>query len=134
METESSVSSCEPKGFLPPCLLLLLRERPGHGYDLVERLKPFGVADGDPGGVYRALRAMERDGLARSDWGPSEAGPARRTYRITLDGLAMLDHKARELAETRGALDIYLLRYALLSSGSAPANGAGRNGGERHGS
>jgi len=27
-----------PKNFLRPCLLLLLRERPAHGYELRERL------------------------------------------------------------------------------------------------
>lgn len=98
-------------------MLLLLREAPGHGYELVDRLKPFGVGDSDPGGVYRALRALERDGLARSAWRPSEAGPARRTYHLTAQGLRALDGLVRGLQETRTTLDTYLDRYR---SGDAP--------------
>ena len=41
-----------PKNFLRACLLLLLREQPAHGYELLERLRPFGFARDDPGGLY----------------------------------------------------------------------------------
>jgi PadR family transcriptional regulator PadR len=103
---------CEPRQFLQPCLLLLLSERPGHGYELVERLKPFGVAEGDSGGVYRTLRALERNGLASSVWRPSDAGPARRTYHLTDEGRLMLDRLVTEVRDTKRALDDYLERYS----------------------
>ncbi|MCA1680840.1 MAG: helix-turn-helix transcriptional regulator, partial [Actinobacteria bacterium] len=45
-----------PKNFLRPCLLLLLREAPAHGYELLDRLRAFGFEGSDPGGLYRALR------------------------------------------------------------------------------
>ena len=48
-----------PKNFLRPCLLLLLREQPAHGYELLERLRPLGFGRDDPGGLYRALRSLE---------------------------------------------------------------------------
>ena len=54
-----------PRNFLRPCLLLLLREQPAHGYELLERLRTFGFAR-DPGGLYRALRGLEQDGFVRS--------------------------------------------------------------------
>jgi len=106
------VHVCEPRQFLQPCLLLLLKERPGHGYELVDRLKPFGVGDGDSGGVYRTLRALERNGLARSVWRPSDAGPARRTYHLTDEGMQTLERMAAEVRDTKRALDEYLDRYS----------------------
>jgi PadR family transcriptional regulator PadR len=53
------------KGFLKPCLLLLLRERPDHGYDLVVRLAPLGLGEEESASVYRALRELEHEQL---DW------------------------------------------------------------------
>ncbi len=99
-----------PKNFLRACLLLLLKEQPAHGYDLVERLKDFGF-DKDPGGVYRALRALERDGLLHSAWEASPAGPARRGYELTWEGEEMLAAWSATLAGSRAVLDQYLRRY-----------------------
>ena len=50
---------------------LLLSEGQSHGYDLLVRLADFGVKV-DPGGLYRTLRAFEREGLVRSRWETSE--------------------------------------------------------------
>lgn len=105
----------EPRNFLQCCLLLLLRERPAHGYELFERLKPFGLAEGDPGTVYRRLRALERQGMLGSRWEPSEAGPRRRTYHLTERGEELLGVWSGVLAETRALLDYYLGRHAAVS-------------------
>src|SRR3954465_8303132 len=75
-----------PKNFLRPCILLLLREQPAHGYELLERLRAFGFSGTDPGGLYRALRALETDGLVHSAWEASTLGPERRIYEITRAG------------------------------------------------
>ena len=99
------------------CLLLLLKEQPGHGYDLVERLKDFGF-DKDPGGVYRALRALERDGLLHSAWEASPAGPARRGYELTWEGEQMLAAWSATLADSRAMLDKYLTRYQGTHAGT----------------
>jgi PadR family transcriptional regulator PadR len=111
---------CEPRNFLRPCLLLLLREAPDHGYDLLDRLRTLGVADTDPGGVYRALRALERDGLVHSDWTPSAAGPARRTYHLSPAGDRALEGWATALAQVRDAMETYLRRYARLRAAAPP--------------
>ena len=107
--------SCEPRNFLRPCLLLLLKECADHGYGLVERLKPMGVADGNPGAVYRTLRDLERAGLTRSGWKASPAGPARRVYRLTPEGEDALDAWGNALSITHRALGEYLVRHALAS-------------------
>ena len=100
-----------PKNFLRACLLLLLREQPAHGYELLERLRPFGFARDDPGGLYRALRALERDGFVRSAWQASHAGPDRRIYELTRAGMEELHRHAKRLAHARETVDVFLSRY-----------------------
>ena len=99
-----------PKNFLRPCLLLLLSEGQAHGYDLLVRLTDFGVKV-DPGGLYRTLRAFEREGLVRSRWETSNSGPARRTYVLTPEGDNWLRLWGGTLRESRRFLDRFLDRY-----------------------
>jgi PadR family transcriptional regulator PadR len=108
------MAELEPRNFLQPCLLLLLREQPDHGYELAARLRPMHDGDGDAGGVYRALRSLERQGLVRSEWQTSDVGPARRTYYVTPDGVSCLDSLADSLGQTHEALHIFLDRYARV--------------------
>jgi PadR family transcriptional regulator PadR len=108
------MAELEPRKFLQPCLLLLLMERPDHGYELALRLRPMHDGEGDPGSVYRALRGLERHGLVRSEWSRSAAGPARRTYFITDAGVACLDDLADGLRSTRTAVQVFLERYARV--------------------
>ena len=100
-----------PRSFLRPCVLLLLREAPAHGYDLLERLRAFGFNGSDPGGLYRTLRGLESEGLVRSAWEPSASGPDRRIYELTRAGMEDLHSHVRALAETRRVLDRLLSRY-----------------------
>ena len=101
----------QPKNFLRPCLLLLLRERAAHGYDLLERLRPLGFTGEDPGRLYRALRALEKEGLVRSAWEHSKAGPDRRIYELTRAGMEELHRASIALAATRDSLHVFLSRY-----------------------
>jgi DNA-binding PadR family transcriptional regulator len=125
------MAELEPRNFLQPGLLLLLMEQPDHGYELAARLRPMHDGEGDPGSVYRALRGLERQGLVRSEWNPSDAGPARRTYYITDDGVAGLDDLADGLRTTRAAVQVFLERYARLVAADHRArqevNGHDRN-------
>jgi poly-beta-hydroxybutyrate-responsive repressor len=108
---EAAVEPTLPENFLRPCLLLLLREQPAHGYDLLERLRPFGLEPSDTGRLYRALRALEHEGLVHSAWERSKSGPDRRTYQLTRPGMEELHRHARALAGTRGLMDAFLGRY-----------------------
>jgi PadR family transcriptional regulator PadR len=101
-----------PRNYLRPCLLLLIAEAPSHGYDLLERLGELGLPAADPGGLYRALRALERERLVTSHWETSGAGPARRTYVITDEGTEWLHAWAGALAEGRRMVGLFLQRYA----------------------
>ena len=95
------------------CLLLFLAEAPAHGYDLLERIREFGF-ERDPGTIYRALRAMEHEGLVQSVWEPSLVGPDRRRYELTEGGARGLDAWVRQLKLTRLLLARYLDRHDAL--------------------
>jgi poly-beta-hydroxybutyrate-responsive repressor len=117
------MSGSEPRHFIQPCLLLLLAERPDHGYDLVERLRQLGIDETDSASVYRTLRTLEHAGWVGSAWTPSRSGPARRTYHLTADGYAALDAGATEYRGVRAVLDGFIQRYDVLQ-GSAAAPGS----------
>ncbi len=78
-----------PRNYLRACLLLLIGEQPAHGYDLHEQISQVGLANVDPGGLYRALRVMEQDGLVAVVVGalqrrprPADLPPHRRRRRL----------------------------------------------------
>lgn len=99
--------------FVEPALLLLLAERPRHGYDLVESL-PDVTGDArrvDMGNLYRLLRALEREGLVASSWDEGATGPAKRVYTLTEAGRAVLDRWAESLPEVRSVVDAFVERY-----------------------
>jgi PadR family transcriptional regulator PadR len=98
-----------PKNFLQPCLLLLVLEQPGYGYDLVGRLKPLGIND-DAASVYRALRLLEHDGAVTSSWRTSDTGPARRVYNLTETGETILRQWVAALEDTSISLARWLER------------------------
>jgi poly-beta-hydroxybutyrate-responsive repressor len=98
--------------FQVAALLLLLRERPTHGYDLLERLPALtGEERVDVGNLYRVLRALEEQGLVASEWDESLPGPAKRTYELTGAGRASLDRWAAALTHTRTHIDRFLQLY-----------------------
>jgi len=98
--------------FQVAAILLLLNERPGHGYDLLERLPPvIGEERVDVGNLYRVLRALEEQGLVASEWDETVPGPAKRTYELSDAGAAALERWAMALTETRTRIDSFLHRY-----------------------
>ena len=104
-----------PRNYLRASLLLLIAETPAHGYDLLEQIAHLGLRSVDPGGLYRALRVMEKDGLVESWWEHSSAGPARRSYRLTDEGIEWLHAWAGALREGRRYLTAYLERYDSIA-------------------
>jgi len=110
-----TAGSSWPRGYLRPCLLLLIAENGCHGYDLLDRLEELGTPPIDAGTLYRNLRAMERDRLVDSRWEVSPTGPARRTYRITPMGETELSSWVEILIDGKRSLEAILVRCAALS-------------------
>src|SRR6476661_8631773 len=98
--------------FVEPSILLLLRERPLHGYELIERLPELaGEGRIDVGNLYRLLRALEAEGLVSSEWSAELPGPAKRTYELTPEGRRLLDRWAEALREAQSDVQSFLDRY-----------------------
>lgn len=116
-----------PKSLLHPCLLLLLKEEPDYGYDLVTRLKKLGIDD-DSASVYRALRALEEQHAVSSHWHTSSTGPARRVYLLTPVGEEQLHAAVEAAIEMHATIQRYFCRYAaaesLQAASGRPAVGA----------
>jgi poly-beta-hydroxybutyrate-responsive repressor len=108
--------------FVEPTLLLLLRERPLHGYELLERIPELGVEGRvDIGNLYRLLRSLEQEGLVSSEWSADLPGPAKRTYELTDEGRRLLDRWAEALRRAQGTIEGFLERYE--ASLAMPASG-----------
>jgi len=120
-----------PRGFLRPCILLLLGEQPAHGYELLGRLRALGFMQptkkgryADGGGLYRALHSLEAEGLVISACEhsgrerPGRGGP-RRTYALTGSGREELHRRAQTLLEARKSVGEFASRYERAAS-SAP--------------
>ena len=98
--------------FAEPAVLLLLRERRAHGYELLDALPTLtGEARVDMGNLYRVLRALEEDGLVRSEWQADAPGPAKRMYELSAEGRRLLDEWAQALRRSRERIDSFLERY-----------------------
>ena len=103
------------RGMIQPRLLLSLAKQKSHGYELMELLGKAGDAP-DPGSLYRTLRTLEEEGLVRSAWDTSNAGPARRVYELTDLGVEYLHTWVVDIRKTRQGLDDFLADYETYSS------------------
>lgn len=108
---EAKRSPVLPANYLRSCLLLLLLEGTAHGYQLAERVGELGLGGADRGGVYRALRGMEEDGLVISRWEESSGTPPRRTYETTPAGFDELTQGADSLRQALGHISGFLARF-----------------------
>jgi len=98
--------------FLQPWLLLLLRNGPAHGYQLIDMLNRNEDTPGiDPGFLYRTLRHFEQEGLVNSSWDMQGPGPARGVYEITPDGIEYLRTWVEHVRNTRERLGRFIDSY-----------------------
>ena len=92
-------------------LLVVLADRPTHGYELLELLPGLSGEDRvDVGNLYRTLRALEEEGLVASEWSADLPGPTKRTYTLTDEGRAVLAAWLRAVAALRDRLQVFLDR------------------------
>lgn len=97
--------------YVAGCLMLVLADRPAYGYELKRELDDLGLDGLERGRIYRALRAMEAEGLVVSHWDTAGRGPARRTYNLTERGYGRLDAQALTVRRQRRHLSRFLSRY-----------------------
>jgi poly-beta-hydroxybutyrate-responsive repressor len=98
--------------FTEPAVLLVLRDSPGHGYELLEQLQTLMPAERiDMGNLYRILRSLERDGLVDSTWDESAPGPAKRVYVITQSGRRVLGQWVDAFTKIEQQIEQFRKRY-----------------------
>jgi poly-beta-hydroxybutyrate-responsive repressor len=98
--------------YVEPAVLLLLEERPAHGYELLERLRPLiGEQRVEMGNLYRLLRALEDEGLVASAWDATAPGPAKRRYTLTDEGIRLLAHWVEALRAVQDRIETFIDRY-----------------------
>ena len=99
--------------FLKPCLLVILHQKPAHGYSLLNGLNEFGFDPErlDPSLVYRVLRELETVDLVSSEWDTNSLGPQRRVYEITPEGKKHLAEWIQDLHRTRKEIEALEAAY-----------------------
>lgn len=98
-------------------LLGLLQEADRHGYDLKQSYdRRFGGARPVRfGQVYRTLAQLQRDGLVTIAGVESGAGPDRKRYSITAEGVTDLERWLAEPEEPQPQLQTVLFQKVLLA-------------------
>jgi PadR family transcriptional regulator PadR len=93
------------KGHLDLLLLSVLSRGPGHGYEVITRLRQGsgGAFELPEGTVYPALHRLEEAGLLSSGW-EMVSGRRRRIYQLTAPGEAALADQAEQWHEFSGSV------------------------------
>jgi PadR family transcriptional regulator PadR len=106
-----------PRPLVMAHVLLLLAERPRHGYELAESLRALAFETVTTSSVYRELARLEEDGLVVSFWESSQArGPARHMYELTAAGRSDLARCADDVRLLIDHLGDFLSRCKSLST------------------
>ncbi len=90
-----------------PAILLLLDEKPTHGYALLQDLSELGIVDAgtSPATVYRILSKLEEEGLAVHEHDDDGQGPTRKVYSLTEEGRKTLAEWNSHIETTRELLN-----------------------------
>lgn len=82
-----------PQGTLELLILRTLAGGPRHGWDITERIQQVSsdALRVKQGSLYPALHRMERRGLLKAHWGPSESNRRAKYYELTRRGRSQLE-------------------------------------------
>jgi PadR family transcriptional regulator PadR len=113
LKTTQRPGSKKTERYIQPSILLALKTKPSYGYELIQEIFRFGFIEGKvpPGMIYRHLRELEENGLVVSEWETEGAGPAKRVYQITGEGLEVLgfwiDYMKRQADRLLNFVNLY---------------------------
>jgi PadR family transcriptional regulator PadR len=93
------------KGTLEGIVLAILSERPAYGYEITARLREMGFSDTAEGTVYALLVRIEQRGLVDVEKYPSEKGPPRKVYSLSVQGQEYLQEFWRTWSFLAGRLE-----------------------------
>ena len=98
-----------PQGTLDLLILKTISLGPQHGWAISERLQQVstGALQVQQGSLYPALHRLERRGLIRAEWGPSDNNRNAKYYELTARGRRQLNAETaawRTLSHTIDAI------------------------------
>jgi PadR family transcriptional regulator PadR len=86
------------------CVLATLARGESYGYELAQSLESAGLGPIAGGTLYPVLLRLERSGLVTAHWREGRSGPARKYYRISQAGGAMVRLAAADWDAFAGAV------------------------------
>lgn len=85
------------RGTLEYCVLLLLRQTPRYGYEILQELNAYPFIASTESTIYPLLRRLEKEGYLYSFWRDSAEGlPSRKYYALTDEGQQYLNVLSKE--------------------------------------
>ena len=85
------------RGTLEYCVLLLLRQTPRYGYEILQELNAYPFIASTESTIYPLLRRLEKEGYLYSFWRDSAEGlPPRKYYALTDEGQQYLNILSKE--------------------------------------
>jgi len=94
-------------------ILLLLMDKPSHGYELFERMSEFGckvTGIGPKGNLYRFLQELEEQSLVSCSWQHPGNGPGRKIYHITPAGIRKIKKLQNDLRRVQSRIEHFMHR------------------------
>jgi PadR family transcriptional regulator PadR len=92
------------RGTLEFCILLMIKQKPTYGYEIISTLEKYPIVAARENTIYPLLRRLQKEEFIISSWQEGVEGlPPRKYYSITNKGLeyiAMMSQEWNNLLET----------------------------------
>lgn len=85
------------RGTLEFCILLMIKQRPSYGYEIISTLEKYPILAAKENTIYPLLRRLLKEEYISSSWQESAEGlPPRKYYSITDKGLTYISAMSDE--------------------------------------
>jgi PadR family transcriptional regulator, regulatory protein PadR len=94
------------QGTLDMLILKTLALEPTHGYGISVRIEQMsnGVFSLNAGSLFLAIQRLQRDGLIKGEWKPTENNRRAKYYALTEKGRKRLNDETREWGRQAAAI------------------------------
>lgn len=100
----------------PAFILLAVALEPNHGLGILNALNEIAPGNRlDTAVIYRKLSEMEKKGCITSEWAESDAGPKKKIYSITEQGLEQLAEFKEDIEGSIKRLNKFLKLYGEVN-------------------
>jgi len=108
------------KGYTRIALLILLNEKPFHGYEMMKEVndRTAGFWKPTAGGVYPILQSLEKEGYIKGEWGPQKR--KRKIYKITESGKLVLNRALLKHSQIADSMNNLFEEYVKTVLGLDP--------------